>query len=170
MCCHTARRIRRRFPRTSCAWMPTCIRIVRTLPCPWPSRCVMRKTPTPSSGPLRRGPCPPTSPSWSVLTLIMSRCAPPKAGSPARSSTSASRCCRTTRRNSARTTRSCASSRAPSWLVVATIRSSRTSQVRRPRPKATCPARTATRSSPPTTSTLSKVPVWFTRLPTVKTI
>mgnify|MGYP000143428478 CR=1 FL=1 len=35
-CCRTARRIRRRFPRTSCAWTPTCIRIVRTPPCPWP--------------------------------------------------------------------------------------------------------------------------------------
>ena len=41
---------------------------------------------------------------------------------------------------------------------------------RRPNPKATCPARTATRSSPPTTSTPLKVPVWFTRPPTVKTI
>ena len=35
-CCRTVRRIRRRFPRTSCAWTPTCIRIVRTPPCPWP--------------------------------------------------------------------------------------------------------------------------------------
>ena len=25
-----------RCPRTSCAWTPTCIRTVRTPPCPWP--------------------------------------------------------------------------------------------------------------------------------------
>ena len=35
-CCRTARRTRRRCPRTSCAWTPTCIRTVRTPPCPWP--------------------------------------------------------------------------------------------------------------------------------------
>ena len=67
-------------------------------------------------------------------------------------------------------TRSCANSRAPSWKAAATTRSSRTSRATRPNPKAMCPARTATRSSPPTTSTPSKVPVWFTRPPTVKTI
>ena len=84
--------------------------------------------------------------------------------------TPARTCCRTTRRNSARTTRSCANSRAPSWKAAATTRSSRTSRATRPNPKAMCPARTATRSSPPTTSTPSKVPAWFTRLPTVRTI
>ena len=110
-----------------------------------------------------RGPCPPTSPSWSAPTSTTSRSARPKASSLARSSTSARICCRITRRNSARITRSCANSRAPSWKAAATTRSSRTSRATRPNPKAMCPARTATRSSPPTTSTPSKVPVWFTR-------
>ena len=82
----------------------------------------------------------------------------------------ASRCSAPTRRSSARTTRSCASSRAPRWRAGATTRSSRTSQATRTPPRARCRGRKATRSSPPTTSTPLKVPAWSIRPPTARTI